>query len=431
MLLGIVAGGFAALLMYNTQPIPAFAVPAGPVASLTPTESNWQAVIATQFLLNTTPLPTTDRTAAAAYEPPTPGWEDITPIVFQPGQIAGVSTPTPTPPGGGTPRATATPGPSPTPTVTPLIPAGPPTATPYKDWQPPPLRAPLAHGPRDHFWLQRPIEASAINYGLEWYHYGSDGLDDNLRVHHGEDMGNPSGIEIVAASDGTVIWADNGIEVMRPLETAGGEMVLWPEKITSYGNVMVIEHDFSYRGQPVYTLYAHMSMFIKQAGDRVKAGDVIGLVGATGHVGGAHLHFEVRVGWNSYFFTRNPYLWMAPYVGTGVVAGRLTYLDSDAPVEDNAVTLVDKHSGRVIRRHTTYSEGVNPDDDWNENFLFGDVPEGEYEVVTWVNGKRLVAEATVYEGATCFVELWAVDEEATAIPATPQELPTPESSEGE
>ncbi len=422
MILGIIAGGLAALLVYNTQPVQSFVVPGGAVASFTPTQSNWQGMIATRFLLYASPIPTIDATQAAAYKPPTPGWQDATPVAYAPAQIMGVSTPTPTR-DPGLPTQTPTPGPSPTPTVTPLLPAAPAaTATDSGRWNPPSMPEPLALKPRDHFWLQRPIEANWVNYGLEWYHYGSNGLDDNMRVHHGEDFGNPRGVRVVAAGPGTVIWADNGIEVMRPIE---GRDQLWLEKITSYGNVMVIEHDFSYRGQPVYTLYAHLSAFVKAVGDHVEAGEVIGLVGATGVVGGPHLHLEVRIGWNSYYYTRNPYLWIVPYVGTGVIAGRLTHLGTDEPVIDNVLTLVDKHTGRVVSKHTTYGETVNPDDEWHENFLFSDVPVGDYEVVTWIHGTRLVADVTVQPGVTNFIETWTADEDSE-IPATPQSIESAE-----
>jgi murein DD-endopeptidase MepM/ murein hydrolase activator NlpD len=61
-----------------------------------------------------------------------------------------------------------------------------------------------------------------------------------------------------------------------------------------YGYYTVIEHS------GFCTLYAHMQANETKIGQKVKAGDVIGHMGHTGHVipagaGGTHLHFEVRV----------------------------------------------------------------------------------------------------------------------------------------
>ncbi len=414
LILALLAGGFGVLLAYNAHPAKSFDVPSGPILSPTPTPVNWQGIVATQFLLNATLRPTTDATAAAAYQPPTPDWEDRPPEAFQPGQIAGIPrTPTrrPTFAAATEPEeaGTRTPGPSPTFTITPILSAATATPTPRSEWNPPEIDGPLALDPRDHFWLRRPIRADRVNYGLVWYHYGSDGLEDDMRVHRGEDFGNPRGVRVLAAGDGTVIWADEGIETTRIL----GDRIL-PEIITSYGNVMVIEHDFSYKGEPIYTLYAHLMAFTKEVGDHVKAGETIALVGATGLVGGPHLHLEVRIGWNSYQNTRNPYLWIAPYVGHGVIAGRVLDLETDEYVQDNLVTLIDKATGTVVRRYTTYGSGVHPDDEWQENFLFGDVPAGTYEVVTWVQGLRLVAEAEVVPGTVAFIDRWDIDEGASA-----------------
>ena len=56
-----------------------------------------------------------------------------------------------------------------------------------------------------------------------------------------------------------------------------------------YGNLVVVRH---YNGFETY--YAHLSKLLVSPNQEVKAGDVIGLGGNTGHSFGAHLHFEVR-----------------------------------------------------------------------------------------------------------------------------------------
>ena len=69
------------------------------------------------------------------------------------------------------------------------------------------------------------------------------------------------------------------------------------------GEVISASYDGSYGNKTVVRLedgtelwYCHQSAFMVSAGDTVRAGEVIGLVGSTGHVTGSHLHVEVRPG---------------------------------------------------------------------------------------------------------------------------------------
>ena len=90
-------------------------------------------------------------------------------------------------------------------------------------------------------------------------------------THGGTDIGASYGSAIYASGSGTVVTAynDSGYN--------GG-----------YGNYVIIDH-----GGGVQTLYAHMSVCAVSVGQSVSAGQVIGYVGSTGRVTGAHLHFEV------------------------------------------------------------------------------------------------------------------------------------------
>jgi murein DD-endopeptidase MepM/ murein hydrolase activator NlpD len=90
-------------------------------------------------------------------------------------------------------------------------------------------------------------------------------------MHKGIDFGAPIGTPIYAAGSGTV--AEIG-------------------KKGAYGNYIRIRHNADYQ-----TAYAHMSRFAKGLvkGEKVKQGQVIGYVGATGRATGPHLHYEILV----------------------------------------------------------------------------------------------------------------------------------------
>ena len=68
-------------------------------------------------------------------------------------------------------------------------------------------------------------------------------------------------------------------------------VVVYTEELTVRGNATMIDH-----GWGVYTGYMHQSEILVEVGDRVEAGDLIGIMGRTGRVTGAHLHLEVWVG---------------------------------------------------------------------------------------------------------------------------------------
>lgn len=85
---------------------------------------------------------------------------------------------------------------------------------------------------------------------------------------------------------------DYAAAVGTPIKATGDGKILKAYYSSTYGNVVIIQH-----GAGIRTLYAHMSKFSKysRAGNRIKQGQVIGYVGATGRVTGAHLHYEFQV----------------------------------------------------------------------------------------------------------------------------------------
>ncbi len=88
--------------------------------------------------------------------------------------------------------------------------------------------------------------------------------------HFGLDYANNEGTEIYASNNGMVTLA------------------AWTP---SYGNTVVIDH-----GQNVFTMYLHLSELKTQAGQTVKKGDLIGLMGDTGIATASHLHFTQFIG---------------------------------------------------------------------------------------------------------------------------------------
>lgn len=89
------------------------------------------------------------------------------------------------------------------------------------------------------------------------------------RMHRGLDFTASRGTPVLAAGDGLVVRRDrNG----------------------SFGRYVEIKHDATYA-----TAYAHLSRYAegRQPGARVRQGDVIGYVGATGLATGPNLHYEV------------------------------------------------------------------------------------------------------------------------------------------
>jgi len=77
----------------------------------------------------------------------------------------------------------------------------------------------------------------------------------------------------------------------EPIRAANRGVVALVDRFFLAGNVVYIDH-----GGGVVTSYFHMSKPLVSAGDTVKRGQVIGLVGNTGRVTGPHLHWAARYG---------------------------------------------------------------------------------------------------------------------------------------
>jgi murein DD-endopeptidase MepM/ murein hydrolase activator NlpD len=265
-----------------------------------------------------------------------------------------------------------------------------PGAEPVLGWRPPLYPVPWAVSAYDHFYFTRPIAADNVNWPLAEYRYGGIFFAPNV-VHTGVDIDAVEDTPILAAGPGTVVSANWGL-------FSGSE----GDTSDPYGLAVMIRHDFGYRGQPIYTIYAHMKEIITVVGQHVETGDVLGLVGETGVTTGPHLHFEVRMGGNTFYSTYNPELWTAPPQGWGVLVGRITDEDGDLlhyyPVE------VRPHpSGVPLRKALTYAEGpVNSDPYYQENLVLSDLPVGIYKLTINYMDKDIQTWVEIFPGQVTF-----------------------------
>jgi murein DD-endopeptidase MepM/ murein hydrolase activator NlpD len=261
-----------------------------------------------------------------------------------------------------------------------------PGAEPVSGWRPPLYPIPWAVSAYDHFYFARPIAADNVNWPLAEYRYGGVFFAPNI-VHTGVDIDAVEGAPILAAGPGTVVSADWGLFSEVPGNISD-----------PYGMAVVVRHDFGYKGEALFTVYAHMSKIIAVVGQHVETGDVLGLVGDTGVTTGPHLHFEVRLDGNSFYETYNPELWMAPPQGWGILVGRLTD-DKGTLLYQLPVDVRPMPSEVPLRKVITYAEGaVNSDPYYQENLVLSDLPAGLYKIAFQYDEKRLQTWVDIYPG---------------------------------
>ena len=252
----------------------------------------------------------------------------------------------------------------------------------------------------DHYWLARPFGPDARQWAGPTYPYGST-AGGRLRIHHGVDIENPEGTPVLAVAPATVLFAGSDTEVV---------FGLFPN---FYGQLVILQLDQLYRGQPLYVLYGHLSAIYVTEGEHVDTGQPIGAVGMTGIAMGPHLHLEVRLGENSYESTRNPELWLEPLPGLGTLVGRLLNAEGHT-LPEAPVLIYDSdeadHPRWVI---TVYADepGIHPDDEWGENFMLADMPAGRYRLVARVDGQLISRHVVIEAGKTTFVDLSPGSEE--------------------
>jgi murein DD-endopeptidase MepM/ murein hydrolase activator NlpD len=124
---------------------------------------------------------------------------------------------------------------------------------------PPPAAAPERPGVRSFIW---PVHGRVI---------GAYGNGEGGTHNDGINIAAPAGTPVLAADDGTVAYAGN--------------------ELRGYGNLVLIKHANGW-----LTAYAHNAVLLVKRGEKVRRGQMIARVGATGAVGAPQLHFEIRHG---------------------------------------------------------------------------------------------------------------------------------------
>jgi murein DD-endopeptidase MepM/ murein hydrolase activator NlpD len=106
-----------------------------------------------------------------------------------------------------------------------------------------------------------------VGWVSSWFGHRQDPFTGDGGQHSALDISTDKGSPVVATADGVIESAEwNG----------------------NYGNLLVIDHGFG-----ITTRYGHLAGFAAKAGTRVRRGDLVGYVGATGRATGPHLHFEI------------------------------------------------------------------------------------------------------------------------------------------
>jgi murein DD-endopeptidase MepM/ murein hydrolase activator NlpD len=109
----------------------------------------------------------------------------------------------------------------------------------------------------------------AVEHGLLSSEFGRriDPFTGKWEQHKGIDIAGKEGTDVMALGDGVVIWSGE-----RP----------------GYGNLVEIDH-----GRGYITRYGHNKKLLVMAGDTVRKGQTIALMGSTGRSTGPHVHIEV------------------------------------------------------------------------------------------------------------------------------------------
>lgn len=114
----------------------------------------------------------------------------------------------------------------------------------------------------------QPLKNDDLTRVASGYGYRVHPVYKAVKFHDGLDFSAPTGTEVFATGNGVI-------------ETAEYDR-------RGYGNHVVVDHGYGYK-----TKYAHLSELNVKRGQKVKRGELLGLIGSTGLSTAPHLHYEV------------------------------------------------------------------------------------------------------------------------------------------
>jgi murein DD-endopeptidase MepM/ murein hydrolase activator NlpD len=120
----------------------------------------------------------------------------------------------------------------------------------------------------DGAFMRQPNSAPLAGFG-DRRSYRHNGAIIDTATHLGYDLASLRQAPVVAASTGTVVFAEN---------------------LGIYGDAVIIDH-----GLGIFSLYGHLSAITVKAGQEVQRGETVGRTGETGLAGGDHLHFRIML----------------------------------------------------------------------------------------------------------------------------------------
>jgi murein DD-endopeptidase MepM/ murein hydrolase activator NlpD len=251
---------------------------------------------------------------------------------------------------------------------------------------------------RRHTWFRRPIALTDQPFIDQTYRFGST-MGGNFQPHQGVEFNNADGTPVHAIGDGVVVHSG-------PAERGALTVAIKHNKQLKADG----------RRLHLFSVYYHNSKLLVPVGQRVKAGDVIALVGNTGRATNDHLHLEVHA--SPFDSTRlivdsavrypphstNPELWIEPLLGTGMIAGQV-WDSARKPVYQARIYGLVKPEPQETPFSfiETYGPRNHSDPVYEEHFAISDVPPGEYVLGVEIGGTRIFRSARVEAGKLTWV----------------------------